>query len=128
LPVLAVPTAFAIWFMRFWGMDTPDQTLRPHLPVLFVYGTFFVFGWLLSRQRELIPSLTQLSRWRWILAGISVAATHKLSGIQLDPAHPYHAAAHVGFVLSYGLMMWSFVFLTIGVSRKLCHAPRPWVR
>lgn len=127
-PMLVIPVAIAVWFMRFWGMDTPDQTLRPHLPVLFVYGSFFVFGWLLSRQRELIPSFTQLSPQRWILAGISAAITLTLSEIQLDPGHPYHTAAHVGFVVSYSVMMWSFVFLMIGVFRKLCQQSRPWIR
>jgi glucan biosynthesis protein C len=38
-PVLVVPTAVTLWFMRFWGMDTPDKTLKPHIPVIIVYPT-----------------------------------------------------------------------------------------
>ena len=39
--LLAFPTAWLIWNMREWGMDTPDKSLIPHLPALAVYGGFF---------------------------------------------------------------------------------------
>jgi peptidoglycan/LPS O-acetylase OafA/YrhL len=39
-----------------------------------------------------------------------------------------HTAAHVAFVVSYAVTMWSLVFLTIGVFRKLCQTPRAWIR
>jgi len=126
--VLVAATALPLWFMRFWGMDTPDQTLRPHLPVLAIYGGFFILGWLLDRQRQLIPSMTRLMLERWILAGIGMVGSLQLSPIQADPGHPHFVAAHVGFVLSYALMMWSLVFITIGAFRNICHQPRPWIR
>lgn len=128
LLVLAMPTAAALWFMRYWGMDTPDQSLQPHIPALTVYGGFFFLGWLLGRQRELIASFSRLTAMRWILAGASLAAIHYLSRFQLDPTHPYHTAARLVFVLGYALAMWSLVFLTIGIFRKFCARPRPWIR
>ena len=114
--------------MRFWATDTPDQSLRPHVPVLLVYGGFFAFGWLLDRQRDLIPRFTRLTLPRWILAALCVAAVLQLSGIQTDLSHPSYHAAHVAFVLSYSLTMWVLVFLTIGVFRKLFQRPQTWVR
>lgn len=59
LLILAVPTAIALWFMRFWSMDTPDQSLFPHFPALAIYGGFFVLGWMLNRQRELVTEFTR---------------------------------------------------------------------
>jgi glucan biosynthesis protein C len=85
LVILTVPTAAALWFMRFWGMDTPDQSLLPNLPVFAVYGGFFVLGWLLGRQRELISQFTRLTPQRWILAGLGIAAILLLGGIERDP-------------------------------------------
>lgn len=128
LVLLAIPTAGALWFMRFWGMDTPDQGLRPNVPVLFIYGGFFVLGWLLSRQRDLIPRFARLTPQRWILAGLGIAAILLLGEIERDPGHPYYTAAHAAYAASYALTMWSLVFLTIGVFKKLCPRPNAAVR
>ncbi len=127
---LAGPTALVLWFMGGpgWGMATPDQSLRPHGPVLLVYGGFFLFGWILDRQRARIEQCARLSAARWTLAGIAIVATFLLSAIEQDPSHPYRMAGHVGYVVSYALMMWSLVFLSIGVFRKYCAQPRPWLR
>jgi peptidoglycan/LPS O-acetylase OafA/YrhL len=119
LPILAVPTAGVLWFMSLWGMDTPDKSLLPHLPVLVIYGGFFALGWLLDRQRELITHFARLTPQRWILTGLGVAAILLLGDIERDPAHPHYLAAHVSYALAYALTMWSLVFLTIGAVRKL---------
>jgi len=128
LLVLAVPTAVALWFMRYWGMDTPDQSLRPHYPVLAIYGGGFVLGWLLGHQRELIAQFARLSPHRWIVAAVGIATIQYLGRFQLDFGHPYYHALHVAYVLGYALTMWSLTFLTIGVFKKLCAKPHPVVR
>lgn len=128
LLILAVPTAAALWFMRFWSMDTPDQSLLPHVPALIIYGGFFLLGWMLGRQRELLSQFARLTPQRWMLAGLGIAAILLLGGIERDPGHPRYVAAHVAFALSYALTMWSLVFLTIGVFKKLCPRPNAFAR
>ena len=128
LVILAVPTTGALWFMRFWSMDTPDQSLLPNFPVLAIYGGFFVLGWMLSRQRELISRFARLTLSRWILAGLGIAAILLLGDVERDPGHPRYAVAHLAYALGYALTMWSLVFLTIGVFQKLCPRPNAFVR
>lgn len=128
LPALAVPTAATLWFMSTWGMDTPDRTLTPHVPVLLVYGGFFTLGWLLGRQPDAIAPFTRLSVFRWIAAIAGAVACWMLGGLQMQTAHPYHTAAHIAHVAAYALMMWSLVCLTIGLFRKFCARPRAWIR
>jgi glucan biosynthesis protein C len=128
LMILVVPTATGLWFMRSWGMDTPDRSLLPYFPALAIYGGSFVLGWMLSRQRELISQFARLTPQRWVVAGIGVTAILLLGKIELDPAHPRYVAAHVAYALSYALTMWSLVFLTIGVFQKLCSRPNAFVR
>jgi len=128
LLALAIPTAVALWFMRYWGMDTPDQTLQPYVPVLAIYGGGFLLGWLLGRQRDLIAPFTRLSMHRWILSVIGIAAIQYLGRFQMDFGHPYYHALHAAYVLGYALTMWSLVLLTIGAFRKFCAQPRPWIR
>jgi len=128
LLILAVPTAAALWFMRSWGMDTPDQSLLPHVPALVIYGGFFVLGWMLGRQRELISQFARLTPQRWILAGLGIATILLLGEIEHDPGHPHYVAAHVTYAAAYAVTMWSLVFLTIGVFKKLCQRPNAFVR
>jgi peptidoglycan/LPS O-acetylase OafA/YrhL len=126
--ILAVPTAVALWFMRLWSMDTPDRSLQPDIPVLIVYGGFFVLGWMLRRQPEMISRFARLTLVRWILAGIGIGAVLLLGPIEGDFGHPYRTAAHVAYALGYALTMWSLVFLTLGIFKKLCARPHPLTR
>ncbi|MCF7688386.1 MAG: acyltransferase family protein [Cephaloticoccus sp.] len=128
LPVLVLPTAWVLWRMQTWGMDTPDQSLRPHGPVLLIYGGFFCFGWLLERQPAAMTALARLAPARWIGAAVGLAGVLMLGGLQMDPGHPGYVAGHRAFVVSYALLMWSLVFLSIGLCRSFCQRPRPWVR
>jgi glucans biosynthesis protein C len=127
-PALVAPTAVALWFMQYWGMDTPDKTLRPHVPVTVVYCGFFMFGWMLSRQPALLARIARLSPLRWIAAVCGAAGTILLGKFQMNPGHPHYFAAHVGFVASYALMMWSLVFLTTGIFQRFCSRPNPVIR
>lgn len=128
LPALALPTAALLWQMDFWGMDTPDRTLRPHLPVLAVYSGCFLLGWGLSRSEGWIDSFGRLSWDRWACALVGILTTIRLSALQTDPSHPQYQAARLVFVVAYGLMMWALVALTLGLCRRLLHRPYSVVR
>ena len=126
--VLSLPTAACLWYMSAWGMDTPDSSLVPHLPVLIVFGGFFSFGWLLHRQQELIECFARLTLGRIVLCIASVGITLALSGYQTDMGHPNPAPIRAVFSLSYAMMMWSLVALSIGVFKRLFDAPNKVIR
>jgi glucan biosynthesis protein C len=128
LPILAVPTAAALWCLPSWSMVTPDQTLIPNLPVLGIYGTFFALGWLLHRQIELLPRFTRFTWATSIQAFLGVTGIILLGHIERDPVNPHYLDAHITYVLSYALTMWSLVVITIATFHKLCARPNPIVR
>lgn len=128
LPGVAVPTAIVLWFMRSWGMDTPDRSLIPQVPVLLVYGGFFGLGWMFDRQRSRFCQAVEMTPWRGVLAAISIAAVLGLGEMERDPAHRYFAAAHAVHSFSYALMMWTLVFLTLGFFQKFFQKPKAWIR
>lgn len=128
--VLALPTAMALLGMRSWGMDTPDQSLVPHLPVLAVYGGCFVLGWFLARQDGCMDALAQTSwGWeRWVQAVVGVGTILGLGGVEADPAHPWFRLARVVYAVGYGVTLWSLVFLTLGFFRRTFSTPNAAVR
>ncbi len=57
-----------LWPMKGWfGVDTPVGSLRPSVPVLIFYGSFFGLGWLLHRQAGLLTGLVRHWRWQLVL-------------------------------------------------------------
>ncbi len=125
---LAVPTGACLWFMSNWGVDTPDKSLAPHWPALALYGGFFGFGWVLHRQAALIESFARVTCARVALCVASVWVSLALSGYQADMGHPQLDLIRAGHALSYSLMMWSLVALSIGVFKRLFDRPSKVVR
>lgn len=126
--LFVVPTAIALWFMRSWGMDTPDQSLLPHWPALLVYGGFFSLGWMLHRTPEILSRLCRLSWSRTLLAVVSIGATIWLERVSTDPSHPQALLYRAGFVVTYAFTMWSLVLLSIGVFERLVRRQSAVVR
>lgn len=126
--LVIIPIATIIDFMNGWGVDTPDKSLVPHLPVILLYGGLFCLGWLLDRQPDL---MAQFSKFTWLKAGIlllAITVTISLAAIQSDPGHPRYRDAHLLHNVSYAAMMWSLVWCTIGLFRKTCRKPNAIIR
>ena len=123
-----IPIAIILNFMNNWGVDTPDKSLVPHLPVTLIYGGFFGLGWLLDRQPDLIAQFSEFTWPKAVILLLAIAVTISLAPIQSDPGHPDYRDAHLLYNVSYAAMMWSLVWFTIGLFRKLCRQPNTVIR
>ncbi|MCJ8270071.1 MAG: acyltransferase family protein, partial [Psychrosphaera sp.] len=99
--VVAIPTAGCLWFMNNWVVDTPDKSLTPNMPVLLLYGGFFLFGWLLHRQTPLMAQFARLSWDKLLLCFLAITATILLSSFEMKLAHPQYQLIKVSYALSY---------------------------
>jgi len=124
----AIPTAACLWFMNHWGMDTPDKSLVPQIPCFLIYGGFFLFGWLLHRQAELMKQFSRLTWSKFIFCIIAMGATNFLSSLEMQFAHAHYNLIKISFVLTYSIMMWSLVSITIGLFRYFFNRPSKAVR
>lgn len=125
---VAIPTAICLWFMSHWGMDTPDKSLVPQIPVALIYGGFFLFGWLLHRQTYLMERFTRLTWSKFAFCLLAIVATNLLASFEMKLAHPYYQLLKIGFLFSYAIMMWSLVSLTIGLFRHFLDRPSKTIR
>jgi glucan biosynthesis protein C len=119
LLVVALPTACCLWFMDHWGVDTPDKSLVLDIPVTFIYGTFFLFGWLLNRHSALMQKFANLTWRKSLLCIFAIVVSVQLSSVEMNPGHEYYLYSKVGFLFSYAVMMWSLVSITIGLCQRL---------
>jgi len=125
---LSIPTAGCLWFMDHWGMDTPDRSLLPHIPVSLLYAGFFLLGWLLHRQSSLIDRFASLTWGKFILCIISIVVTISMSSFEMKFGHPQYKLLKVCFLLNYAIMMWSLVSFTLGLCKRVFSAPNKVVR
>jgi glucans biosynthesis protein C len=128
--LIAVPMTLSLYFHPNWlawfGVPTPDMSLKPNLPTLVIYGVAFGFGWLLQRQPELLRRLEE--RWVYHLA---LAVTCTVSSLVLiggvtpvlmpapqDPSSLVYAAV-------YSVGAWSWSFAVIGLALRFLSAFNP---
>jgi glucans biosynthesis protein C len=118
LPVAAVLFAKGNWHV-WTGIPTPDKVLYANLPTWVGYGSAFVFGWLLHRQREL------LNDWGrdWArYAGVALLSTGALVVLILAGVAPAKAMTADGLKLAvtcfYALAAWGASIAMIGMAMR----------
>lgn len=126
--LLALPTAVCLGFMQTWGMDTPDKSLVPNIPVFLIYAGFFSLGWVLHRKENLMERFSRPGPTLCIVSAFGIISSIALVRFQAQPGHPQFHLLHATFVLCYALMMWSLVWITIGTFRRIFNKPNPLVR
>ena len=106
------------WLMWF-GVPTPDMSLKPSLAALVAYGTAFGFGWLLQRQPNL---LALLERRAWVYLALAVVCTVSSLSIAgsvvpvLTPA-PANTTTLL-YAALYSLGAWGWSFALIGLALR----------
>ncbi len=111
--------ALCLWYMQNWGMDTPDKSLLPHVPVALVYGGFFLFGWLLHRQPQQLDRFAKLSWAKSVTCVGTIVLCTVLSPYAMQQGHPQYVWLKLAFVTNYAVMMWLLVSIFIGVCQRL---------
>ncbi|MDB4474255.1 acyltransferase family protein [Opitutaceae bacterium] len=128
LPLAVTPIVVTLGFMNNWGMDTPDKSLIPHVPALLIHGGFFTLGWLLHRQPETLITFSRITPGRLVALVLSIVCVVMLMKIQGDPGHPKFQVARNLYHVGYAVMMWTLVWLTIGLFRRCFTRPNATVR
>ena len=124
---LALPTACGLMLMRGWGVDFVDRSIFPRVAHLVFFGLFFVSGWLLHRN----PNLLSVLRARWLMHIIigtlmlwpEIAFLHLVYVVKHDSGLGFRFA----YFLIYAVIAWCFVLGLIGIFQRFFDNPsRAW--
>jgi glucans biosynthesis protein C len=120
--LVALPMTVALYLHPNWlawfGVPTPDMTLKPNLAALVTYGVAFGFGWLLHRQPDLLRRLEH--RWAYHLV-VAIACTVwsliLVGGVVpvLTPAPQDTPKLVMAGVYSLGAWSWSFAVIGLAL-------------
>jgi glucans biosynthesis protein C len=115
-----LPSIPLLLLMDAWGVDTPKESLLPHVPTTLLFGFCFFTGWLWQRQPALLETFGR--RWVWYmsigwLAWAGLLASHgKIPWVR--PAYTF----------VYAHMMWGLVLGFLGLFTRFCQKGNEWTR
>jgi peptidoglycan/LPS O-acetylase OafA/YrhL len=100
--------------------------LKPHVPSLIYYGSFFIFGYVFHHYRPILKTFDRYLAWfvplSLILFAASILAT-RLEFAQAQVTPGVHAIA----VLTNGLCTWAMIYMLMGVFLRFFDFQSPWI-
>ena len=120
---LGLYTAVTLWPFGGGQVHEGFIFLKPHLPSLIYYGSFFAFGYVFHFYRDFLQSFVRYVAWCAALALV-------LFPLSLYATYLDHAAAsfgsHLAAVVVHGLCTWTLIALSIGSALRFFDYESPW--
>ena len=129
-PLLLVPcalyTAATLWPYRGGQVYEGFVFLKPHLPSLVYYGSFFVLGYFFHHYRSFLQSLAR-NVAIWAALGIILFPLSMLASRLDNGANGADFTFHLGATLANGLCTWALIFLFMGGAQRFFDRDSPWI-
>lgn len=126
LLLLSLCTAASLWPFRGAQVLEGVVQLKPHLPSVIYYLSFFGFGYLAHSCPNVLRTAKRVL-WRTgalaaVLFPLSLYLTHRQSVLP-EPG----PALHLATVLAHSLCTWSLIYFFIGGALRCFDRESPWV-
>lgn len=112
--LLAVPTTAVSYLSSSWVLGGTIDSFIPEWRVVLYYGLFFLFGWWLHRQSDLLEDLLA-HRWAYLGLAVLLLATPGLLGWEHAPEGPQRDLIRFLVLSLSSLYTWLVVFGLMGV-------------
>ena len=126
LIIFIIPTMSFLWLMDNWTVDTPRESLIPHMPTTLLYGGFFLLGWFLYRNKDCLDSF--ICGWigYLIVAFLLSPLSWALLGLMNNEwAWQNILLKRFVYQLVYSMMMWCYVIGVTGLFMRLFKKENP---
>lgn len=126
LLAFALYTAATLWPYHGGQVHEGFIYLKPHVPSLIYYGSFFMLGYLFHHYRDFLQALARgVPLWTalaLILFPLALYASHLDNG-----ARGANVALHLAAVLANGLCTWALIYLFLGSALRFFDRDSPWI-
>ena len=126
LILLSLLTAATLWPFRGGQVHEGFLFLKPHLPSLIYYGSFFVFGYVFHFYRDFLQSFVRYVPWCAVLAAILFPLSLYVTHLELSAAVPSFGN-HLVAVIVHGFCTWTLIALFIGGALRFFDYESPWI-
>ena len=101
--------------------------LKPHLPSLVYYGSFFVFGYFLHHYRDFLQTLARWVPASGLLAGFLFPLATWASSLD-NAVRGASFELHLAAVLANGACTWALICLFLGSAQRWFDRESPWIQ
>jgi peptidoglycan/LPS O-acetylase OafA/YrhL len=127
--LLVIPTAAILSFSPYWaGVEKSGASLVPTLPGLFYYGLFYVAGWWVHRQPEMMRGWTRHMGSYFGLAVVAFLLAGALMLVQAVPGADPPALVKLAGDSASALYTWLMLFALIGLFMRFVDISHPSIR
>ena len=130
--LLAIPVALALFYTPYWiswfGVPTPDQSLYPSRAAWLSFGLAFGFGWALFAYPALLAGWQKYWGWHLACAMVLTIACLGMSSLQpqlLPAVHDWKKLLYAGL---YSCAAWNFCFGLTGVALQCMQRKHAGIR
>ncbi len=128
--ILTVPVAIALlsasWWLVWQGVPVPAVGLVPNVPALVTFGAAFLLGWLMHRERGVLPLLAADWLLYLVLAVLATLAAGYVAGDRLHfSLQPLSDGDRMAYAAAYSLALWCWCFAAIGAAVRFLDHPAP---
>ena len=127
LAPFALFTAASLWPFHGGQVHEGFIFLKPHLPSLAYYGSFFVLGYFFHHYRKFLQALARRVLVWAVLAVILFPLALYASHLD-NSARETSVALHLGAVLANGLCTWALIYLFLGGAQRFFDRESPWIQ
>ncbi|MEO8144691.1 MAG: acyltransferase family protein [Betaproteobacteria bacterium] len=125
--LLALATAATLWPYRGGQVYEGFLFLKPHLPSLIYYGSFFVFGYFLYHYRGFLQTLARRVPFSGVLSGFLFPLATWASSLD-NAARGANFELHLAAVLANGACTWALACLFLGSAQRWFDRESPWIQ
>jgi glucans biosynthesis protein C len=123
---LALFTAATLWPFHGGMLFMEYPSLKPHLPSLLYFASFYVLGYLFHHYPVFLPALARNVPYWALLALVVFPLAGTLTRLDIG-ARGGSVALHLGAVLTNGLCTWSLVYLFMGSALRFFDRKSAWI-
>jgi glucans biosynthesis protein C len=125
--LLALYAAATLWPYHGGQVYEGFIFLKPHLPSLVYYGSFFVFGYFLYHYRGFLQTLARRVPFSGLLSGFLFPLATWASSLD-NAARGANFELHLAAVLANGACTWALACLFIGSAQRWFDRESPWIQ
>jgi glucans biosynthesis protein C len=122
--LFSVPTIALLLMMQTGTFDTPKRFIPVNLAVLFSYFYFFVFGWLLYKNRDLLNSLKR-DAWPQFVLSLLFFAVHFYYVDMMQDFEKVTVGRGLVASACGGAACWLSLFAFSGLALRYFDKPNP---
>jgi peptidoglycan/LPS O-acetylase OafA/YrhL len=115
-------TAATLWPFRGGQLHEGFLFLKPHVPSMVYYGSFFVFGYCFHHYRDVLKAFV-----RWAAAGAVMAAVLFPLSLWLSHRDTQSGASHLAAVIAHGFCTWAIIYAFTGAMLRFFDRESPWI-